>query len=316
MAHWLSVGLAVAAVACGSPPAALPTAALPTDAHISASPTPARQNVVFIVEGVTSEVAAAVRVWAERAGWTVREGPEDDLSEKLALGELAFVVSRGMAGWAADPAFVDAGVKGVDVDSDVAPQQHLSVIGRTGLRWEEAGFLAGGLGGFTGAGKAVGMSTSADEDGLSALLAGFDQGVRYACPKCDVLTQDGDAFDPDELIRSGVDGVFVTPGDSAEETARRAAEAGLWIIWLGEVPADLPADRLAGRVRLAPEALVGTALQSLVDGGTGQSWSYSVETESLLLADLHPEAISPGKQRLALEAWEKLQQGLLQVVIP
>ena len=85
---------------------------------------------------------------------------------------------------------------------------------------------------------------------------------------------------------------------------------------MGDLPSGLPIDQLAGRVRLAPEALVAIALQSLAAGEAGQSWSYSAESASLLLADLNAEAISPGKQRLAQEAWQKLAAGVLQLIGP
>jgi hypothetical protein len=268
---------------------------------------------LFIVEGVSLAIEEAARVWAGGAYVSVVTGLEEDLAPALARGGLAYVVSTGTAGWAQEAAFVEAGVKGVVMDAPATgPGPHLSVVG--GVRWDEVGFLGGVLTGYTGEGRAVGLIEADTGDMMEELRAGFEQGARYSCPRCRVV-QVPPGFDPAEFVRDGVAAVFVPPGPGASEAAEEAGAGGLWVVdYAGR--SEVPREHVAARIRPAPEALVGPALQALADGREGESWSYSVETGSLLVTDLRAEAISPGKQRLAREAWDLLRGGQLQLLEP
>jgi hypothetical protein len=268
---------------------------------------------LFIAEDVSLAIEEAARVWAGGADVSVVTGSEEDLAPALARGGLAYVVSTGTAGWAQEASFIEAGVKGVVTDAPATdPRPHLSVVG--GVRWDEVGFLGGVLTGYTGEGRAVGLTQADVGDMMEELRAGFEQGARYSCPRCRVV-QVAPGFDPAEFVRDGVAAVFVPPGPGASEAAERAGAAGLWVIdYAGR--GDVSQEHVAARIRPAPEALVGPALQALADGREGESWSYSVETGSLLVTDLRAEAISPGKQRLAQEAWDSLATGRLQLMGP
>lgn len=311
----LLVGAALVAVACGRAGPS-PAATVVASPSAASSPSPTPPASVFVVEGVPLAVEEAAREWAGEAGVSVAIGSEEDLVAALARGGLAYVVSAGAAGWAEEAAFVEAGVKGVVTDPPATgPLPHLSVLGGEYVHWGEVGFLGGILTGYSGGEQAVGLVEGEAGDGMDEVRTGFEQGARYSCPRCRVVRLPAAGFDPAEFVRNGVEAVFVTPGSGAREAAERAGAGGLWVIgYAGS--GDLTAERLAARIRPAPEALVGSALESLADGGEGQSWSYSVESGSLLLTDLRAEAISPGKQRLAQEAWALLRGGQLQLLEP
>ena len=240
------------------------------------------------------------------------------MASALTQGGLAYVITAVEAPWVTDPATIEAGVQGIVLASDGAePQPFLSTLGGRESRWDEAGFLAGVLAGWAGDGsRAVGL---VEAEGVAQpqadLAVGFDQGVRYACPGCRVVRQAASGFDTTAFVVEGAQAVFVSSGPEAVPAAERVAESGLWVVWLGELPAGFPIERVAGRIRFAPEALVGQALQALADGRSGESWPFSVGSGSLVFADLQPDIISPGRQRLVQLAWDKLARGELELKV-
>ena len=201
---------------------------------------------------------AAARAWAESRALTFVVGPANEVTHLQMADGLAFAVSLHDAEWAREPAFAEAGVRGVTVDPLVPVSSRLvSEIAASLETWEEAGFLGGVLVGLIGDGQAAGfVGASQDTEQASALAAGFDQGLRYACPRCLEVRQDGDSLEVAEFVREGAEGVFVAPGDQAAEASLAAADAGLWIVWVGEAPAELSADRLAATIRQDPAALL------------------------------------------------------------
>jgi hypothetical protein len=229
---------------------------------------------------------------------------------------LAWVVSLHEAAWGVDPAFVEAGVRGVVVDPAGTPSSpFISTIGASDASWKEAGFLAGVMTGLIGESHVAGVVAD-DEQWGGALAAGFGQGLRYTCPRCRQVRAEGASLDVREFVRQGIEGVFVAPGGRAGELAAILAEGGLWVVWVGDVPSEAIQERLAGRVLLEPAALVAQALDALAAGEGGQSWPYSVGPGGMALGDLNPQAISPGRQRLADEAEQKLASGALDLNSP
>jgi hypothetical protein len=160
------------------------------------------------------------------------------------------------------------------------------------------------------------VAGSGDTEQADALADGFDQGLRYACPRCLEVQQGTASLDMGEFLHEGVEVVFVAPSDEAVEAAQAAADAGLWVVWVGEPPLDVPGDRLAASVRLDSAALLSPALDALAAGEDGVTWPYSTRSGSLMIGDVRSEAISPGKQRLVQQAWDKLAGGVLQLEGP
>jgi hypothetical protein len=126
-----------------------------------------------------------------------------------------------------------------------------------------------------------------------------------------------EAAEPEAALVSfpakGVDVVLALPDLSEVEGVEALAEAGLWVVWVLEVPARVPTDRLAGGIAFAPEALVKNALEALLSGEPGRAWPYSVEHGGVQVAQLSPEALSPGRERLLRMALEALVSGELEV---
>ena len=254
--------------------------------------------------------------WAEERGLSFIVGPASGVTPSSVAGGLAWVVSLHEAAWAANPAFVEAGVRGVVVDpTGIPPSPFVSTIGASEASWKEAGFLAGVLTGLIGESQVAGVVAD-DEQWGGDLAAGFGQGLRYTCPRCRQVRAEGSSLDVREFAGQGIEGVFVAPGGRAGELAAVLAEGGLWVVWVGDAPSEAIQERLAGRVLLEPAALVAPALDALAAGEGGQSWPYSVGTGGMALGDVNPQAISPGRQRLADQAEQKLASGELDLYGP
>ncbi|HET7011503.1 MAG TPA: hypothetical protein VFI11_12080 [Anaerolineales bacterium] len=299
-------------LACGGAANLTATVSLPAST-IAPSPTRAPTTILFVVEGVPANAAEAARTWAAESGLSVADGTQDELMASIQQGGRAYVLAAGDTSWLSG---IDAEseLRAVVIDPEGAlSQPGVSTMGGAAVRWDQAGFLAGVVAGHTADSGAVGWLTD-ESQAAPGFNQGFEQGLAYACPRCRLVHQAQAGFDGSAFASQGVDVVALTPGSGAAEAAARAAEIGLWFAWVGGLPEGLAPDRLAGQIRFAPEALVVQAFQALADGQGGQTWSYSVESGSLLLADLNDQAISPGKQRLAQEAWDKLARGELQVL--
>lgn len=314
---WPAVlGLAAAALACGQATVVATTPPAAATAVPSALPTPAR--LLWATDDLPAEVQGVAQRWAEERGLSFIVGPASGVTPSSVTGGLAWVVSLHEAAWAEDPAFLEAGLRGVVVDpTAIEPSPFVSTIGATGASWEEAGFLAGVLTGLIGDSQVAGV-VAGDEgwEGAGNLEAGFDQGLRYTCPRCRQVRAEASSLDIGEFARQGVVGVFVSPGGEARDVAALVSESGLWVVWVGDVPAEAVHERLAGRVLLDPAGLLAQALDALAAGEGGQSWPYSVRSGSLTFGDVNPEAISPGRQRLADRAEQKLSSGELELQGP
>jgi hypothetical protein len=312
---WPAVlGLAAAGLACGQATAVAPTSsAVPTAAR-TAQPTPA--PLLWATDDLSAHVQEEARRWAEARGLSFIIGPASGVTASSVAGGLAWVVSLHEATWAEDPAFIEAGVRGVVVDpTGIPPSTSVSTIGASDASWKEAGFLAGVMTGLIGESQVAGVVAEDDMWG-GDLAAGFDQGLRYTCPRCRQVRAEGSTLDVREFAQQGIEGVFVAPGGQAEDVAAALEEGGLWVVWVGALPSEAIHERLAGRVLLEPEALVAKALDALAAGEGGQSWPYSVGPGGMALGDLNPQAISPGRQRLADEAEQKLASGALDLNSP
>ena len=309
---WPAVlGLAAAGLACGQATAVAPTSsAVPTAAR-TAQPTPA--PLLWATDDLSTQVQEEARRWAEARGLSFIIGPASAVTASSVAGGLAWVVSLHEATWAEDTAFIEAGVRGVVVDPmGLPPSPFVITIGATDASWKEAGFLAGVLTGLIGDSQVAGVVANDEEwEGASDLAAGFDQGLRYTCPRCRQVRAEGSSLDVREFVRQGIEGVFVAPGGRAGELAAVLKEGGLWVVWVGDLPSETIQERLAGRVLLEPAALVAQALDALAAGEGGQRWSYSVGTGGIAMGDVNSQAISPGRQRLADQAEEKLASGEL-----
>ena len=202
-------------------------------------------------------------------------------------------------------AWANAGIGFVVLDPvSLEADESTSVVGAA-LRFDQAGFLAGVAAGLATSAGSVGLTPGTGE-GAETFAAGFDEGLRYTCPKCRQEQVSEPARPP-----FGVDVVAISP--NSDPIAGVPKEGAPWLIVIGEADLGEWADRAAARVRPAPETVVKSALAHLLDGDVGQEWNYAVEDGGLQVDILLPEAISPGRERLLREAESLLASGFLVV---
>jgi len=306
---WLALAHLALALACGSTTPAAPASPVPPLSMATATAPSVRRLVA--TDNLPSELQSQARAWAEQHGLTFTVGPASGIPDGR-----QYIVSLQDVVWTEDAALADEGVRGVVVEPSTPISSRLvSSVEADTQSWLEAGFLAGAATGLMGDVRAAGW-IGGDGEGGASLADGFDQGIRYACPRCLIVQQEATTLDTAEFVRQGVEAVLVAPGRNAEAAAAAAGEAGLWIVWIGEAPQGATLDRWAMRVVMNPVPLLSSALDALEAGEDGQNWPYSVRTDSLTVVDVRPEAISPGKQRLLQEALDKLASGELQLVEP
>jgi basic membrane lipoprotein Med (substrate-binding protein (PBP1-ABC) superfamily) len=195
----------------------------------------------------------------------------------------------------------------------VEPGPRLSTTGGTGVRHDQAGFLAGVMVGLGGASGWVGLVEETGGPQEALYRAGFEAGVRYGCPKCRLITTTAGEAAPDSLRVQGVEFLFVIPGPAAGEAAAQLAAGELQVVWVGELPT--PELQVAGQVVFAAEPLIEQALEGLLAGQAGMAWSYAIENGGIRLGEIDPDALSPGRQRLLQEAYEAVAAGRLDLGI-
>jgi len=306
----LLLALSVIGAGCGlatAGPTPVP-ALLPT-----ASPTPLPMPRLLLL-GVAAEtpLRASLETWAAERGWLTDsfEANEAGLAAGLSQPGVQAIVSLGetpdLRSAFAGPVLV---VNGVESAAD----SHVSVAGEPGARHDQAGFLAGVLAGLISRTERVAILTGTGGPHEAVYSAAFDHGLRYGCPRCELVRFGAAQATAQALLGEGVDAVFAVPGPTAASTLRSLADADVWMVWCDADGSARPGTRLAGEIRMLPEALAAPALTALLAGEPGRGWPYSVESNSMVLGNLNPEALSPGRERVLQEAREGLASGQLQI---
>jgi hypothetical protein len=291
---------------CSAPsarPAASPTSSIPTPIVApAATPVPA---LLLLGSSQDSPLGVALADWVEERGWTLAEG---DTADVPGLG--AVVAVRPEAGtaesWSPIP-----GLAVVVVDPrGIAPGGSLSTIGGS-IRRDQAGFLAGVLAGLASESGWVGRIDGEAGEASAVYQASFEHGLRYGCPRCRMLSLAPDEATADRFLASGVDVVWAVPGPEAAPRLTSLAERGLRVVWAVDPPADAPREQVVGGVRFVPEVLVTRALDSILAGEPASDWPYDLSGGGLQPVEVNDAAVSPGRQRLLVEAVEGLATGAL-----
>jgi hypothetical protein len=260
-----------------------------------------------VLAGATADspVGLVLENWVRERGWVlaVREGfgNEPGLGGLVAIAPAAGSIESSLAA---------SGVVIIVDPPGIAAGGNVSTIGG-GLRRDQAGFLAGVLAGLASESGWVGRIDGTGSDQEAVYQASFTHGLRYGCPRCGLVTAMVGEATPDLFRGNGVDVVWAVPGPGADRALAALGESGLWIVWAGHSPAGVRSEEIAGGVGLAPEAVVVQALDALMAGEGGRDWPYEVANGSLALQDLNADAVSPGRQRLLMEAQEALATGVL-----
>ncbi len=210
-----------------------------------------------------------------------------------------------------------AGVPVVAIDvQDLQPAERLSTLGEPGARHDQAGFLAGMMAGLATRSGWVGLIDGNGGSWEAAVYRNaFVNGLRYACAACTLVTLSPGEVTADAFRAKGADVVFALPGPEAGEGLASLADTGMWLVHVGDLDVPILTPQVAGRVVFEPEQALVRALEALLAGEPGASWPASLELGSLRLADLNPEAISPGRERLLSEAIEALLANELDIGI-
>jgi hypothetical protein len=186
--------------------------------------------------------------------------------------------------------------------SSLAAGERTSTLGPE-IAYDEAGFLAGVAAGLATGSGLIGVVSGGGEAG--GWRNGFEQGLLYSCPKCQV-----EAVSDPGRPAFAMDVIGIPP--EADLAPSEPASGAVWLVVFEQAPEGW-AERVAARVRLAPEAQVGPALTRLGDGMPGEAWVLAVEGGGLAI-DVDSRAISPGRERLLREAEADLAEGTLVVV--
>ena len=293
----------LAGAACRPVPGARVPTSTATRASAPVVATPTTAPLVVIDAGLPAEVQAAVQGWAANAGVQSQVGNAGMAGEGLP-GLWAVVALE-----ASLPALAGAGLTPetslvVVEPSTWTPGERTSTIG-PGVAYDEAGFLAGVAAGLASGSGLIGFvpgQGSADE---ASYRSGFEEGLRYSCPKCRLEN----ASDPARPAFA-MDVVALSPGIDLA-SVEEAGDAP-WLVVFGGPPSGAWSDRVAARVHPAPEVLAGPALEELWRGEAGRAWEFTAGTGSLV-TEVDDRVISPGRQRLLREAEARLAEGQLAV---
>ena len=303
--------------ACAPSAAPGPTGSRPTEFPSptpgpTATPTPS----LLLIAAPEGFAANGLAGWAADHGLGVLQSDAEGASAIVgeARVDLRAIVSFGdhFGGQAAQISaerapLVIVGAEGIE------PGPRLSTVGEPGGRHDQAGFLAGVMVGLTGTTGWVGLVESTGGPLEAVYRGGFEAGLRYGCPKCQLVTSPASEATVDGFRGQGVEVVFVVPGPGAVQVAALLAGGGLGLVWIGDLPA--PDLRVAGQVVFAADGLIEQALDALQAGERGAAWPYAIENGGIRLGKLNPEAISPGRQRLLQEAYEAVATGQLDLGI-
>jgi hypothetical protein len=296
--------LVAAAAACRAAPDVSPTASTAAVEPPTASPSPAASPSILVDADLPAAVQQAAAAWATGEGIPV---------EVKALTDLAGDPPPGLAGIVSgEGRFLELpdDWRTADLAVVLLDPEFLAAGGRTstlgpGVASGEAGFLAGAAAGLATGSGLVGFVPGMDSGEAEAYRSGFEEGLRYACPTCRVET----VSDPGQPAFS-MDVIGISPGVGLD-----GGEVGsniTWIVVFEDSPPDGWTERVAARVRMAPEAIVGPAMQALWEGDSGRAWDFAAATGSLV-TEIDPQAISPGRERLLREAEASLREGWLVV---
>jgi hypothetical protein len=271
-------------------------------------------SVLLVSNKAEDEVESEVIAWSAENGYQVYQvDPEAELEERLEERNLQIVVSVA-SGLGADLASAAGRWKYLAVDEqEIRPSEFISVISSDGARDEEVGFLAGitaGLGHQTGA---VGILVDGTDPAAEPLGLGFNQGVKFTCPRCKVASQLLDSWEDGVFTREAVRLVFVPLLTGADETLNELVDLGYWLIVRGSTPRKITYDGIAVVVSFQTGTLVRNALDEIHAGEQGKAWLHTTQNGGLRLDRINSDVISPGREKRLLEIQRQLESGELEI---
>lgn len=324
----LILGLAVAAllVACGpkATPTPLATSAPPTE---TAAPSAASPLAMLLLpadapQSLSKAYESAVYGLAQSAGYRfqVRNSltPDQARNEPGLRVVIALPPDPGLGALAAavpGAQFLSVGIPGVEAGGNIS-----TIGGGSGGTAEAAPFLAGYIASMLSEDYRTGMIVEKDAPETPAIELSFENGQGFYCGLCRPVTppyyeypleveMPGDSSGNeavaygDYLVDHQAGVVYIAPSVADESLINDLASRGVLLI--GETAPPEPA-RSNWIATIRPDWLsaIQEAWPKLISGEGGIS-----QPSPLALADINPDLLTPGRERLAQETLDRLASG-------
>jgi basic membrane protein A len=199
------------------------------------------------------------------------------------------------------------------------------------FREDQAGFLAGVLAGEMTQSKTVGIVAGMEIPPVKKYRNGYENGVKYVCPDCNVIGVYIDSFtDPargkaaaESQIAEGADVIFGAGGPTGSGGILGAAQQGVWVIGVDQDEylttfkggAEAGADKLLSSAMKRVDVAVSEAIKEAYQGTfEGRTAIFDAASNGIGLAPYHDaEADIPADVQAKLdEAFQMLADGSLE----
>lgn len=205
------------------------------------------------------------------------------------------------------------------------PSQNLSLVGAQGDQVDQMGFLAGYIAAEITQDWRVGVITEGNTEVGNKARLGFTNGVFYFCGLCRPvyppfpqqgyplfyeLTEGAGPADYQAALTFfnawQVGTVYVYPGVATDQLYAALAQAGINIIGASPAPPNLKDHWVASIGAEGPAETVRSLWPDLLDGKGGANQDLK-----LVIQDVNPELLSPGRQHLAENMLSDLLAGYI-----
>jgi basic membrane lipoprotein Med (substrate-binding protein (PBP1-ABC) superfamily) len=309
-----------------------PTEELASTSIVKSTPTlfstytPSPSHVILLVSQETntellSSLEATIDELATEAGYvldtrTSLSADEIDSSVQLVVGLPPDLGLEALAASSKQVQFLGVGLPGL------SPTDNLSVIGPMGFRTDHLGFLAGYLAAVMTPDWRVGVIGRSDTSAGLAAMNGFVNGAGYFCGTCRPVyppyvqypiqvglsqyeIENGWQSAVDILTQASVETVYVTSEINNQQLLSTLTESGMVLIGGNTPAAELRANWVA-TLRPDPGSAVRNLWTDLQKGQGGASVSMPI-----LITDVNPDFLSPGRQRLVEAILLELMEGFI-----
>ncbi len=337
LASMLLIALSLALLGCNSLPLPLPDSSTPTatitqtitptlEPTATLTPTPLPPLLLLLLPPEADPALGDYlqTTFAEKAAenglrWQVRPFITAEEAARDVKYIIAVPPAQGLAelvAGAPDTRFLAVNVPGLE------PAPNLIAIGGGTETADQQGFIAGYIAAAITDQWRVGVISVEDSETGQAARVGFQTGVPYFCGLCNpeyapfyeyplYIGMTAGAADADwrvagdYLIDRHVDTVYVEPGAGGEDLLRYLATANINIIG-GVIPPEDVRDRWVVSIR--PEILQNYLEYWPVLVGDEPGFSLPLP---ILLTDVNPDLLSPGRLRHAEQIFAEVQAGYI-----
>jgi basic membrane protein A len=199
------------------------------------------------------------------------------------------------------------------------------------FREDQSGFMAGVLAGQMTKSKTVGIVAGMEIPPVKKFRNGYENGVKYICPDCNVLGVYIDSFtDPargkaaaESQIAEGADVIFGAGGPTGSGGILGAAQQGTWVIGVDQDEyfttfkggSEAGADKLLSSAMKRVDVAVYTAIKEAYEGTfEGRTAVFDAAVDGVKLASFHDaESAVPDAVKAKLdETFQMLADGSLE----